>query len=688
VIIMASSFNVWGLASGIDTESIIKALMLAAKAPITRYQNQQLEIKWKQEIWTNIKEKLKNLQDTVSILSDRNSIVTKKGLSLNESVLTVSTTGSAPLGTYTFEVIDIARAHTITGNGYSTKSGKITFSQGYITINGKTINIGAQASLLDIAQAINQDEDIGKYVSASVISVSSTDYRLVVTSKQTGTSNSIKFGAENNDILIALGIVGQAQGDTFSSTTEPIAFSEGNITINGKTINIGTSVSLEDIVNAINGDPDISSNVRAGIIDTGSGYRLAITSLRGAIDTIDFSGDNDALITLGVLNIDGTVKNPNDSGGAKTQLPTDLKFTVSGVSGTIVRQSNNVTDLFEGVTINFKSTGISTVTINYDTSQAISNIERFVNVYNETISYIRTKLTEEREEGIDFLSEAEKEKMTYFEIQQHNEKLKVGLLRNDSTLREIEEQLRSIISGVVYKNQKTPLSSNIRSLADIGISTGKVGYVSIEEILSGRLTIDYEALNEALSKSPEIVADLFSKSYAFIQDETPEGNINGTNTTFRLKYAPVSYDVRPMVYADGVLLTQVFGATNPGPGQFKIDYNTGTLILGQAPTTSLKVSYGYRVTTESTAGIAIRLNNIIKEYTEEVTGVIPYTINTLTNEYKELNELINDTNLRLSLYEESLISKFTALESAIASMQSQSNFLSSYITGLQKQGGR
>jgi len=53
---MASSFNVWALASGIDTESIIKALMLTAKAPVTRYQNQQLEIKWKQEIWTNIKE--------------------------------------------------------------------------------------------------------------------------------------------------------------------------------------------------------------------------------------------------------------------------------------------------------------------------------------------------------------------------------------------------------------------------------------------------------------------------------------------------------------------------------------------------------------------------------------------------------------------------------------------------------
>jgi len=394
------------------------------------------------------------------------------------------------------------------------------------------------------------------------------------------------------------------------------------------------------------------------------------------------------LITLGILNTDGTVKNPNNSGGAKTQLATDLQFNVSGVSGTIVRQSNNVTDLFEGVTININSIGVSTVRIDYDTSQAISNIEKFVNIYNETISYIRTKLTEEREEGIDFLSEAEKAKMTYFEIQQHNEKLKVGLLRNDSTLREIEEQLRSIVSGVVYKDQGIPLSSNIRSLADIGISTGKVGYVSIEEILSGKLTIDYEVLNEALSKSPEIVADLFSKSYAFIQDEIPEGNIDGTNTTFKLKYAPVSYDVRPMVYADGVLLSQVFGSTNPEPGQFKIDYSTGTLILGQAPTTSLKVSYGYRVTTESTAGIAVRLNSIIKEYTEEVTGVIPYTINTLTSEYKELNELINDTNLRLSLYEESLIRKFMALESAIASMQSQSNFLSSYIIGLQKQGGK
>ncbi|MGC8971939.1 MAG: flagellar filament capping protein FliD [bacterium] len=587
----SSSFNVWGLASGIDTESIIKALMLTAKAPITRYQNQQLEITWKQEIWNSIKERLKTLQEVASNLADKNSIVTKKGVSSNESVLTVSTTGSAPLGTYVFNVLDIARAHTVTSNSYNSKSEKITFSNGNITINGKTINVGTQASLLDIAQAINTDADI-------------------------------------------------------------------------------------------------SAKVKASIVNTGSGYRLAITSLIGSIDSIDFSGNNDALITLGILKDDGTVKYPNSSGEAKTQLATDLQFTLSGMTGTIIRQSNKVTDLFEGVILNINSTGTSVVTINYDTSQAISNIERFVNVYNETISYIRTKLTEEREEGIAFLSEAEKEKMTYYEIQQHNEKLKVGLLRNDSTLREIEEQLRSIISGVVHASDGTPLSPNIRSLADIGISIGKVGYVSMEDILSGKLTIDYETLNGALTENPEVVAELFSKSYTFIQDEIPEGNIDGMSTTFKLKHVPVSYDIRPMVYADGVLLTQVFGNTTPGLGQFKIDYTTGTLTLGQAPANSLKISYGYRVTTESTAGIAVRLNNILKEYTEEVTGVIPYTINNLTTEYKELNELISDTSLRLSLYEESLIAKFTALESAIASLQSQSNFLSSYITGLQKQGGK
>ncbi|MCX7796018.1 MAG: flagellar filament capping protein FliD [bacterium] len=685
---MASLFNIWGLASGIDTENIIKALMLSAKAPVTRYENQQLEIKWKQEAWNTVKEKLKNLQDALSILTDKEGIVTKKGVSSNESVLSISTTGSAPLGTYIFNVLDIARAHTVTGNSYTSRSEKLTFSRGYITINGKTISIGTQASLLDIAQAINQDADIGRYVSASVVSVSSNEYKLVITSKQTGTSNSIKFSAENNDVLISLGIVGQAQSDTFTSTTEPITFTTGDITINGKTMNIGTSASLEDIVNAINNDADISTKVKASIVDTGSGYRLSITSMIGSIDTIDFSGNNDALITLGILNTDNTIKYPNSIGGTATQLATDLKLSVSGISGTIVRQSNKVTDLFEGVTLNINSTGTSIVTINYDTSKAISNIQRFVNVYNETITYIRTKLTEEREEGIDFLSTAEKEKMTYYEIQQHYEKLKVGLLRNDSTLREIEEQLRSIVSGVVYRDSNNPISSTIRSLADIGISTGRVGYVTIEDIIAGKLTIDYEVLNEALTESPELVAELFSKSYTFIQDETPEGSINGTNTTFKLKYAPLSYDVRPMVYADGILLTQVFGNTTPGPGQFRIDYNTGTLILGQAPTASLKVSYGYRSTTDITSGIAVRLNNTLKEYTEEVTGVIPYTINTLTSEYRELSELINDTNARLSLYEESLIRKFTALESAIASLQSQSNYLSNYITGLQKQGGK
>jgi flagellar hook-associated protein 2 len=681
-----SLFNIWGLASGIDTNSIIESMVTVAKTPVIRYQNQQSEIQWKQEIWSTINTRLQNLQSAVSILTDKNSIVGKRGISSNDNVLSVSTTGAAPLGTYTFEVVDIAMAHTVTSNVYASRSEKISFSDGLITINGKTISVGTQASLLDIAQAINQDVDIGQKVYASVVQVSSSDFRLVITSKNTGTTNSITFGGESNDVLISLGIVGEAKSNTYASYTEPISFETGEITINGETINIGTSASLQDIVDAINNDLEISTKVKARITQEESSYRVSLISLTGSIETLDFSGGNDVLKTIGVLDSSGTLVNPNNTGGATTQLAKDLELTVSGISGTIIRQSNTVTDLFEGVTLNIKNTGTSTVTVVYDTSQAISNIENFVNVYNDTLSYIRTKLTEEREEGIDFLSEADKEKMTSFEIEQHNEKLKVGLLRNDSTLIEIEDQLRSIVTGMVKNDTNTPLTSSIRSLEDIGISIGNPGEVSIDEILAGKLTIDYEALNKALTESPETVADLFSKSYVYVQDEVPQGTIDGTNTRFTLNNKSISYDIRPMVYSDGVLLTQVFGETTPEPGQFKLDYTTGTLILGEAPTSSVKVSYGYNTTGE-TAGIAVRINNLVTNYTKDITGIIPYTINTLTTEYKELNELISDTNIRLSLYEENLIRQFVALEEAIAKVQSQSSFLSSYLTGLQKQGG-
>lgn len=681
-----SLFNIWGLASGIDTNSIIESMVTVAKTPVIRYQNQQSEIQWKQEIWSTINTRLQNLQSAVSILTDKNSIVGKRGISSNDNVLSVSTTGAAPLGTYTFEVVDIARAHTVTSNVYASRSEKVSFSDGFITINGKTISVGTQASLLDIAQAINQDVDIGQKVYASVVQVSSSDFRLVITSRNTGTTSSITFGGENNDVLISLGIVGEAKSNTYASYTEPISFETGEITINGETINIGTSASLQDIVDAINNDPEISTKVKARITQEESLYGVSLISLTGSIETLDFSGGNDVLKTIGVLDSSGTLVNPNNTGGATTQLARDLELTVSGISGTITRQSNTVTDLFEGVTLNIKNTGTSTVTVVYDTSQAISNIENFVNVYNDTLSYIRTKLTEEREEGIDFLSEADKEKMTSFEIEQHNEKLKVGLLRNDSTLIEIEDQLRSIVTGMVKNDTNTPLTSTIRSLEDIGISIGNPGEVSIDEILAGKLTIDYEALNKALTESPETVADLFSKSYVYVQDEVPQGTIDGTNTRFTLNNKSISYDIRPMVYSDGVLLTQVFGATTPEPGQFKLDYTTGTLILGEAPTSSVKVSYGYNTTGE-TAGIAVRINNLVTNYTKDITGIIPYTINTLTTEYKELNELISDTNIRISLYEENLIRQFVALEEAIAKVQSQSSFLSSYLTGLQKQGG-
>ncbi|HPC77938.1 MAG TPA: flagellar cap protein FliD N-terminal domain-containing protein, partial [bacterium] len=315
-----SLFNIWGLASGIDTNSIIESMVTVAKTPVIRYQNQQSEIQWKQEIWSTINTRLQNLQSAVSILTDKNSIVGKRGISSNDNVLSVSTTGAAPLGTYTFEVVDMAMAHTVTSNVYASRSEKISFSDGLITINGKTISVGTQASLLDIAQAINQDVDIGQKVYASVVQVSSSDFRLVITSKNTGTTNSITFGGESNDVLISLGIVGEAKSNTYASYTEPISFETGEITINGETINIGTSASLQDIVDAINNDLEISTKVKARITHEESSYRVSLISLTGSIETLDFSGGNDVLKTIGVLDSSGTLVNPNNTGGATTQL--------------------------------------------------------------------------------------------------------------------------------------------------------------------------------------------------------------------------------------------------------------------------------------------------------------------------------------------------------------------------------
>lgn len=185
----------------------------------------------------------------------------------------------------------------------------------------------------------------------------------------------------------------------------------------------------------------------------------------GAANTLEFEvpGGSDPSAgniwqKLGVVNGAGEILN-------ELQAAQDAVFTVEGL--TITRSSNTVDDLIEGVTLQLKGVGETTLEIRRDVDAVVDAVRRFVEQYNSTMSFIQDRMGEN------------------------------GVLKGDTLLMRIQMQLRADVMAPVAA---TGLKYN--QLAAVGISVDK----------SGTMSLDEARLREALGESPEEVARLFTAS--------------------------------------------------------------------------------------------------------------------------------------------------------------------------------
>lgn len=75
--------------------------------------------------------------------------------------------------------------------------------------------------------------------------------------------------------------------------------------------------------------------------------------------------------------------------GQTVDQATDAQLTVSGISGTIQRSTNNISDIFTGLTLNLNNTGISSITVTTNTAGSTSKVQDVVNKFNDLVGYLR-----------------------------------------------------------------------------------------------------------------------------------------------------------------------------------------------------------------------------------------------------------------------------------------------------------
>ena len=251
---------------------------------------------------------------------------------------------------------------------------------------------------------------------------------------------------------------------------------EGEFTIGGETISVATSDSLSNIRNTINNaaaNMADSEKVQANIIDNRLVLRREQTgSTDISIDEAPDNGTDEPILGSGGLDIWSTASGFHH----ENQSGQDLNLTVDGMS--VTRSSNtDITDIIEGVTLNFDKTGTATLDVGTDVESMKSKIEEFVSAYNDAMS--------------------EAEKKTAVTIS--NDNVETSSLHGSSLLRNFQTKSRDVITS-----SDPDLNSDFDGLRKIGIYTSS---------RSNRLEItDTEALEEALRNNPDEVEALFRES--------------------------------------------------------------------------------------------------------------------------------------------------------------------------------
>jgi flagellar hook-associated protein 2 len=261
---------------------------------------------------------------------------------------------------------------------------------------------------------------------------------------------------------------------TFADTdTTAVGTGTLTFTVNG----VSTDVTVDDSNNTLQGLADSindsNAGLSAGIVDTGSGFRLVLSSDESGLDNAiqisvtDNDGNNTDATGLSQFVFDGTTSNLTETVAAK-----DALLEVNGIS--VSRPSNTVEDVVQGVTFNVKSVGMTTVKVERDPDEVAGRVQEFVDKFNALQGIIDKASGYNADTGVG------------------------GVLSGESTVRNIERDLRSGLTTVPAGME----NSTVRTLADLGIKT---------QPSTGKLEFDAEVFKDKLAADPEAVTALFSE---------------------------------------------------------------------------------------------------------------------------------------------------------------------------------
>ena len=395
-----------GLASGFDWRTLVDQLQDVERSPQRRMVTEQQGIQTRKVAYESVSTQLSVLQNRVAELNDPTLFDSRLAKASDEYVATVSAQAGAALGSYAFQVDQLATASArqgssnigsalstttdVTGVVLGTAPLSTAVTAGTFTINGQQVTVATTDTLQGVFNKISAatGADVtGSYnPTTDRITLTSGSSSEVVLGSATDTTNFLQVtrlsnnGTNSITSSAALGAVrlsGALTSANLVTTITDGGSGAGKFKINGVEISfIASTDSISDVLKRIN---DSTAGVTASY-DTVNDRFLLTNKITGNLG-------------VAVEDVTGNFLAATGLSSGSLQRGKDLLYTVNG-GGQMSSHSNTISQNssgIEGLSVTFLKEGASaTITVSSDTAKIKKAVTDFVDAYNKSQAIIDT----------------------------------------------------------------------------------------------------------------------------------------------------------------------------------------------------------------------------------------------------------------------------------------------------------
>jgi flagellar capping protein FliD len=645
---MGITFGVTG-PSGLDLNSMVDSLVSIEQNKVTRVQNQQTYDKVKIDAYNKVRSLLFDVKTKTDALAKSTSFDVFKATTSDADAASISGSSGSNDGSYDLNIFQIAATEKmISADNKITSLTATLASQGItvgdISIGGIKISITATDTINDLRSKINSavDAEGNKLGStASVVKISATDYRLIVSAKDTGSAG-MEYKDLTGSTLQDLGFITNPDGD--KGTVNQSLKSTDGIVSAFNSLADGEAVFYEGT------DHDGNAVSNTFVKSAGSTIDDFLAQIKNTYHTaVDAGVDGDGILsltdsvagsskmTLSTLTIGGTdhavaYSTVGASGKGVLSVGKDAYFSIEGMQ--VKTTSNTVADLMPGATITLAgATAGKTVTVGLarDLDTITAQLKSLLDSYNKLAEYGKTAT----------------------QLKSQNDSTSQdGELAGDMTLSTIVSKVRD-----AFRNSYSLTGSNLSSLTMIGVNS---------DPQTGALSVDEAKFKKALGSNLEDVQKLFTTT----SNSDNTAIVYGRNTTETQSGRYILEELDSLH-----LRIRKENSTE----WYTSDARIGEVVMfSKGPAKGLSISSASGAITGSSTftfskGFATVLSETLAQMTDARTGIVATRQNALQQIVKNEDTRITDLTARVESYRSRLIKQFSGMETALSAIQQQGN---------------